>query len=62
MNEEAGGLSIGTQWCWTGGKKVKENKKKNDNSFGDLWGNIKETNILIGVPVRKKEKMSREHS
>lgn len=40
------------------GEKSKRELKKNDNSFGGLWDNIKETNILIigiTVTVRKKK-------
>ena len=40
------------------GQKGKEKeRKKNKNSFGDLWDDVKKTNILIiGVTVGKKEK------
>ena len=38
------------------GEKRKR-EKKNKNSFGDLWDDVKKTNILIiGVTVGEKEK------
>ena len=41
------------------GEKRKR-EKKNKNSFGDLWDDVKKTNILIiGVTVGEKEKWAK---
>lgn len=37
-------------------ENTKKKKKKNDNSLGDLWDNIKHNNIPItGVPGEERE-------